>query len=88
MRDAMTPAGECAQPSGMWMQGLTTTEPDDSMIEVAIAAVETVFDWRAYLMRIFRDGRKEDYDGGNGNDESSEMIKSAEMVKAMTVKEQ
>ena len=34
---------------GMWMQGLTTTEPDDSMIEVAIAAVETVFDWRAYL---------------------------------------
>ena len=25
---------------GMWMQGLTTTEPDDSMIEVAIAATE------------------------------------------------
>ena len=38
---------------GMWMQGLTTTEPDDSMIEVAIAAVETVFDWRAYLDENF-----------------------------------
>lgn len=38
---------------GMWMQGLTTTEPDDAMIEVAIAAVETVFDWRAYLNENF-----------------------------------
>ena len=38
---------------GMWMQGLTTTEPDDSMIEVAIAAVETVFDWRSYLDEAF-----------------------------------
>ena len=38
---------------GMWMQGLTTTEPDDSMIEVAIAAVEAVFDWRGYLDENF-----------------------------------
>ena len=38
---------------GMWMQRLTTKEPDDSMIEVAIAAVETVFDWRAYLDENF-----------------------------------
>ena len=38
---------------GMWMQGLTTKEPDDSMIEVAIAAVETVFDWRNYLNEEF-----------------------------------
>ena len=28
---------------------LTTKEPDDSMIEVAIAAVEAVFDWKAFL---------------------------------------
>ena len=34
---------------GLWMQNMTTKEPDDSMIEVAIAAVEAVFDWRAYL---------------------------------------
>lgn len=33
---------------GLWMQGLTTREPDDSMIKVAITSVEAVFDWRAY----------------------------------------
>ncbi|MCI9305040.1 MAG: DUF1385 domain-containing protein [Lachnospiraceae bacterium] len=36
---------------GMWLQALTTKEPDDDMIEVAIAAVEAVFDWRAYQGR-------------------------------------
>lgn len=36
---------------GMWLQALTTKEPDDGMIEVAIAAVEAVFDWRAYQGR-------------------------------------
>lgn len=40
---------------GMWMQGLTTKEPDDSMIEVAIAATEAVFDWKAYLRENFPD---------------------------------
>ena len=34
---------------GLWMQGLTTKEPDDAMIEVAITAVEAVFDWKKYL---------------------------------------
>lgn len=38
---------------GMWMQNLTTKEPDDSMIEVAIAAVESVFDWKSYLRENF-----------------------------------
>lgn len=38
---------------GMWMQNMTTKEPDDSMIEVAIAAVESVFDWKAYLAENF-----------------------------------
>ncbi len=38
---------------GMWMQGLTTSEPDDSMIEVAIAATEAVFDWKKYLKENF-----------------------------------
>lgn len=34
---------------GMWLQMLTTSEPTDDMIEVAIKAVEKVFDWKAYL---------------------------------------
>ena len=38
---------------GMWMQNLTTKEPDDGMIEVAIAAVNAVFDWKAYLQENF-----------------------------------
>lgn len=33
---------------GMWMQGLTTYEPDSSEVEVAIKAVEAVFDWKKF----------------------------------------
>ena len=33
---------------GKGMQKLTTKEPDDDMIEVAIAAVEAVFDWKEF----------------------------------------
>ena len=36
---------------GMWLQALTTREPDDSMIEVAMASVEAVFDWEAFLAK-------------------------------------
>ncbi|MBQ7679686.1 MAG: DUF1385 domain-containing protein [Butyrivibrio sp.] len=38
---------------GMLLQRLTTKEPDDQMIEVAIRSVEAVFDWRAYLNDAF-----------------------------------
>ncbi len=38
---------------GMWMQGLTTMEPQADMAEVAIRATEAVFDWRAFLTREF-----------------------------------
>ncbi len=38
---------------GMWMQRLTTREPDEDMVAVAIASVEAVFDWRAYLEETF-----------------------------------
>ena len=42
---------------GMWMQGLTTKEPDDSMIEIGIASVEAVFDWKAFLKKNFPERR-------------------------------
>ena len=35
------------------MQKLTTKEPTADMAEVAIKAVEAVFDWRAYLKEEF-----------------------------------
>lgn len=38
---------------GLAIQRLTTKEPDDDMIEVAIQAVEAVFDWRAYEAENF-----------------------------------
>lgn len=38
---------------GLLIQNMTTKEPDDSMIEVAIRAVEAVFDWRAYENETF-----------------------------------
>lgn len=34
---------------GLLLQRLTTKEPDESMVEVAIKAVEAVFDWESYL---------------------------------------
>lgn len=37
---------------GMWLQHLTTKEPDDAMIEVGIASVEAVFDWHSYVEEI------------------------------------
>lgn len=38
---------------GLAIQRMTTKEPDDSMIEVAICAVEEVFDWRSYEAENF-----------------------------------
>ncbi len=33
---------------GLWLQKLTVMEPDDDMIEVGIASVEAVFDWKDF----------------------------------------
>ena len=40
---------------GIWMQHLTTKEPDMDKIEVAIKAVEAVFDWKAFLLDYYKD---------------------------------
>lgn len=40
---------------GLWLQKLTTREPDDEMIEVGIRSVEEVFDWKSYLKENFPD---------------------------------
>ena len=34
------------------MQKLTTKEPDEEMIEVGIASVEAVFDWKEFVKSI------------------------------------
>ena len=38
---------------GMALQKLTTIEPTPDMVEVAIKAVEAVFDWKSYLKEEF-----------------------------------
>lgn len=48
---------------GLLLQRLTTKEPDDSMIEVGIASVEAVFDWKNYLKENFG------YSKGNEDDQ-------------------
>lgn len=40
---------------GLWVQRLTTKEPDDSMIEVAIKSVEGVLDWKQYVECVRND---------------------------------
>ena len=44
---------------GMVLQHLTTSEPDESMVEVAIKAVEAVFDWREFLEHYSEAPKKE-----------------------------
>ena len=41
---------------GLWMQRLTTREPDEEMIEVGIASVEAVFDWKSYVETVRKEG--------------------------------
>lgn len=52
------------------LQRLTTKEPDDSMIEVAIAAVEAVFDWKQYFIDEFG------YDVDAANEEIEEAVEA------------
>lgn len=45
---------------GMWLQGMTTCEPEDDMIEVGIASVVAVFDVDEYLVKFREDREKEE----------------------------
>lgn len=47
---------------GLWVQRLTTREPDEEMIEVAIASVEGVLDWRAYQKEMRGEADLNDYE--------------------------
>lgn len=46
--DSDNPVVNLLSKPGLMLQGLTTKEPDEKMAEVAICAVEAVFDWKAY----------------------------------------
>lgn len=44
---------------GLWMQRLTVREPDDDMIEVGIASVEAVFDWKSFVQEVRKEEGRE-----------------------------
>ena len=51
---------------GLLLQHITTKEPEDDMIEVGIASVEAVFDWKTYVEEIGQeDSREHDISGSN-----------------------
>ena len=43
---------------GLLLQRLTTREPDDDMIEVGIASVEAVFDWKTFVEEVRNENEK------------------------------
>ncbi len=52
---------------GMWMQKMTTKEPEDDMVEVAIKAVEAVFDWETFI----QENNDDFFENGANSKESS-----------------
>ncbi len=72
---------------GMIIQRMTTKEPDEDMIEVAIAAVEATFDWRAFLNDNFEYGyelaesvESESFENSAGETFGEEELQAAEQI--------
>lgn len=65
---------------GMWMQGLTTREPSDDMIEVAIQSVEAVFDWKKFQ----EEAEDEKYTKAEQYQQADEVIAKAISTVALT----
>lgn len=66
---------------GMWLQALTTREPEESMIEVAMASVEAVFDWQTFIEEDTKKKSKK-------NNKNNKNAKKAEPVKEENPEEQ
>lgn len=66
---------------GLWLQALTTREPSDDMIKVAVASVEAVFDWEAYLEENFgKKVRKKNGKKKGKNGKGKQQIKETKAV--------
>lgn len=62
---------------GLWLQGMTTKEPDDDMILVAVASVEAVFDWQAYLDENFGENSAQKQGGMSKKKEKKQVAPEA-----------
>lgn len=65
---------------GMALQKLTTSEPDAEMAEVAIRAVEAVFDWKAFLAD-YEHADKKDPDNYRPKERAQEVV----VAKSVTI---
>lgn len=63
---------------GMALQKMTTKEPDEKMAEVAIQAVEAVFDWKAFLKEYHEENSKEAVEASKDEKETSGEEESVE----------
>lgn len=66
---------------GMLLQKLTTKEPDRKMIEVAIVAVEAVFDWKKYIeelnqLEVIEETENADAESENIETEKNETVET------------
>lgn len=73
---------------GIWLQMLTTREPDNKMIEVAIASIEEVFDWREYQRRVLAARRREVRFGRNRRTEDGKRKSRAELAEEIRLREE
>ncbi|MDY3853573.1 MAG: DUF1385 domain-containing protein [Butyribacter sp.] len=73
---------------GMLMQKLTTKEPDNKMIEVAIASVEAVFDWREYQRRCIAAKKSRAKLQKNRQEESGRKKSRAELAEEIRRREE
>lgn len=53
---------------GIWIQHITTKEPDKHMIQVAINSIEAVFDWKSYLNEVYNYDMSDDWYDDNEDD--------------------
>ena len=71
---------------GMWLQRITTKEPDEDMVEVAIKSVEAVFDWKEYLKKNF--DYEEVEEDWLDEDEDEEIVETDEVTTESDVTEE
>lgn len=65
---------------GFLLQNMTTREPDDSMIEVAITSVEAVFDWKPFVEGVRKEQEEEAKKAEEQNDaKAAELAVTAEL---------
>lgn len=73
---------------GMLLQMLTTREPDNRMIEVAIASVDEIFDWREYQRRCIAAKKSRSKLQRNRKEDSRRRKTRAELAEEIRMREE